>query len=150
MRNVLICTTLLLSGCAFGSHLTRQDIEQHGTRAFQVSNEELFAATLAGLRSSGFDIAVERQEKGLIKTDRRVIGVVSSAAGGNGYATAQSTTNSWQIVASVSSGSGGRAVVALEPRLFTGEQEISKQAVWDRAFMQQKWSELFREIEDAL
>jgi len=136
-----------LTGCfgTRGSLMTTQEIDTYGSKDFSAPPHKVFEAVKAALRTQNFDIAMENPEKGLIKTNRRLI---RAAAMGH-----QAIDYTRAYIARITPLPSGGARVSLEPRVFAGEDDLSGKQIWvlegdegERLL----WTRMFRDISDAL
>ena len=148
-RHAAVLQLALLAACGpVGHPMTPSEVTTHGTVVINAPVGKVFTAAQGALKSEGYQIAIADPAKGLIKTNRKVVRVV---AYGNTYS-AQATEITRQYVLSLRA-EGGRTVVAAEPRVFQGDHDLSEEAVWDLegpTGERKLWSQLFRDLKDAL
>ena len=151
VRGALIFVTSLLAGCAAGAAgqpLTPAEVQTHGTMTFDAPVPKVFTAMQGALKSEGYQIAIADPNKGLIKTDRKL---VRAQAVGNQYV-AQAVEATRQYVVTLK-GEGAHTTVVAEPRVFMGDRDLSSETVWDlEGPMGERklWSQLFRDVKEAL
>ena len=125
--------------------LTPAEIQSHGTRSFDAPPEKVFEATVAALKTEGYDVALAKPEKGIIKTARKL---VRADAVGDTSAVAVSR----QYIITIRS-DGGKTIVEAVPKVFEGEADVSDGSVWildGQAGEHELWNHLFTDIHDNL
>lgn len=147
----LSVSALSTTGCAgtSGALLTQQEITTYGQKTMPKSKPDTFKATVGALRVLGYSIAVEDADKGLIKTERKVI-----RAHAVGNANAAMATNVYrQYSLKLAEPESGKTEITATPRVFIGERDVSEDKVWvldgpdgERTM----WNSLFKEIESQL
>lgn len=140
----------LAVGCASGKPLTQTEIEAHGTHIVKASKENTYKAIVSTLKTRGFQISLVNEEKGLIKTERRLI---RSAAVSTGENSAAAVGYFRQYTFKVADLGDGRCQMTATPRIFAGDSDISEGEIWviegpegERAL----WNSLFKEIDEVL
>jgi hypothetical protein len=141
------------AGCgmagARGSLMTPQEVAAHGTMVVPGDVPHAYHASVDALRALGYEIAVERPERGLVISGRQPLGSVARVSGGSYSATGSSVTYYRQFTIQVDEQPGGNVRVVATPAVFEGNADISSGEVWalegpqgERA----KWDELFQNI----
>lgn len=133
-----------ISGCIVGKVMTPQEIEQYGTKLFPAPKAKVFKAAIAALKSQGYTIAIEDEEKGIIKTAPKVMGQVVSK-----YSTA---SNYRKYFLSITE-EGGQTKVVATPKVGTGERDRSDDPAWvleGPAGERVLWTKLFQEITELM
>jgi len=144
---LIAATSLLTVGCGLfmGSAMGTAEIEQYGTHIVSAPKEKVFKAVTGTLQSSGFAIAVENREKGIIKTDRRLI-----RAGYNGDM-AVGYYRRYDI--RINELSQDKFQIVATPKVYAGDKDLSDGNVWvldGSEGERQLWKSLFKEIDDLL
>jgi len=133
--------------------LTPQEVETNGTGVFRASSEQVFKACVEALQVLGYELAVEREDKGLIITKRKLVRdvAVGRAVGGPMVATSQAVSLAYyrQYTLEIRPAPDGSVRVVATPAVFENAVDISAQPVWDldspggeRAL----WQQLFTRI----
>jgi hypothetical protein len=155
IKGFLSAATLSLAlataaGCAsFGATMTPQELNTYGTKTLAKPLPDTFKATLGALKVMGYQIAVEDQAKGIIKTERKVIR--ANAVGGAYSASATNIYRQYQL--KLGESEPGKTAVTATPYVFIGERNVSDDKVWvieGPEGERQLWSSLFKEIESQL
>jgi len=120
---LLFITTIASCVTARGYYMTDKTVEQYGTRIYKVSYDNIWNEIKGTLITSGYEIAYENREKGIINTKQKVI-LLSANKGG------QATVYSRQYLVSVIKISNEEIKVKLTPKLFKGNNDITKQEIW--------------------
>lgn len=140
---LVLCALAMCIGCA--RSLTAADIQEHGTRRFAGhAQREVTGASIAALRTLGFDVAVADQNGGHVKSAPKLLQVY--AVGGPYSATALRDELAWSI--DVSSAPDGVLVYA-RPRAFRNGQAMDDSEM-NADYMERAFADLFREIESNL
>jgi hypothetical protein len=136
---------LLLAACGQGQLMTPAEIDQNGTRVFQAPPAKVFVASVAALRSQGYEIAAADPAKGSIVTKPKLVSAI--ATGDANQAQAVGILRRYRLSLTPS---GAGTKVRVEPGAFQGTADISAHEVWvldgpggERA----QWSQLFQEIQ---
>lgn len=118
----LLLVASMVSGCAMtqGALMTTEEVATYGTKELTAPPAKVFQAVVGALKAQGFAIAVEKPEKGLIKTNRRLIR--SAAMGSANYAQAVDYTRSYS--AHIEALANGTTRLSLHPYVFAGEQDL--------------------------
>ncbi len=143
------------------SVLDTQEIGAHGTRSFNAPLSKVFAATVAALKSLGYDIAAQVVGKGIIRTTRKLVRsqVVGSSHGMGGaglYSGSSSAVTvdfTRQYLVNMRESEDGQVVVVVRPKVFAGENDLSEQPIWaldGPAGERQLWKALFQTINELL
>jgi len=125
--------------------MTPAEIHDHGTHSFDAPVDKVFQATVGALKVEGYEVAIANEEKGTIKTDRKL--VRADAVGAQSAVAVQR-----QYIISVKA-DGNKTIVEAVPRIFRGEADLSDGAVWAMkgdAGEYALWNNLFKDIQDAL
>jgi hypothetical protein len=144
----------LVAGCATTggggpAYMTEEEVGAYGSHSYAAPGAKVFTAVVSALKSEGYEIAVENQEKGIVRTGRKMIR--AAAAGGYGYAQAVAYTRQYMI--DVRTKPDGQILVVARPRVFAGEQDLSANKVWVLEGDQGErrlWNNLFQEIGELL
>ncbi|MCP4443417.1 MAG: hypothetical protein GY810_31325 [Aureispira sp.] len=158
MKNIkligILATTLILSMSlttfAQGRKLKQKHIDEYGTKVFNYEMNKVFPIILEVLKNNNFEIELERKEKGLIKTRRKVISTTGIGTSSN---TAQFTSNYRQYIVTIDESNQNETKVILKPRIFIGEADLTDRAVWvinGPAGEIKIWERLFNEIDERL
>jgi len=140
----LVMLVFVLVGC--GAAMTPAEIKANGTHTYDAPPEKVFEAATAALKAQGYEIAVAKPEKGLIKTNRKL---VRADAVGNQSAVGIQR----QYILTITSDGTGKTTVEAIPKVFQGEADLSDGSVWvldGDAGERKLWSSLFTEINDNL
>src|SRR4051794_14635251 len=132
------------AGCVMGQPMTPQEISQHGTHTFAAPKAKVFTATVAALKSDGYQIAFEDEGKGLIKTAPKMVGAVAS---GN---EAMGTYRSYTVKVTEE---GGKVNVVATPSVKIGQADVSGDSVWileGEAGERALWAKLWKTINELL
>lgn len=140
-----------LPGCfgSTGAMLTQQEISAYGSKTVAKPLPDTFKATVGALKVMGYSIAVEDADKGLIKTERKVI---RAQAVGNAHAV-MATNVARQYSLKLAESEPGKTAITATPRVFVGERDVSDDKVWvleGPEGERQLWGALFKEIESQL
>lgn len=149
MRNYFVMILLLVGLAGCGAAMTPAEIQTNGTHAFTAPMEKVFDATQAALKAQGYEIALANRDKGLIKTNRKL--VRADAVGNAQAASAVEVTR--QYIVTITADPKGGSKVEVIPKVFRGEADLSDGSVWvldGAAGERTLWGRLFKEIEDAL
>ncbi|MBS2028068.1 MAG: hypothetical protein JST54_09215 [Deltaproteobacteria bacterium] len=142
-RLALIVAPLMLAACF--TPLTQQDVDQYGTRAYpHASKSQAYHASLAALKSLGYETAVTEPGSGRIKTAPKIL--VVHAHGSSTVASATESSLAWDI--DVSPGARG-SIVRARPRGYEGGQALSLDKM-NADYMKRTYDTLFAEIESNL
>jgi hypothetical protein len=119
--------------------MTKEVIATYGSRLFTATRTEAANAVVTALQSSGFQIAVNEPERGLIKTARRL--VTSSRDALFIYCR--------QYIARINRTDGG-VMVTLAPRIFENDFDVTDKPIWNTRAEVKLWQSLFTEVADAI
>jgi hypothetical protein len=136
-------------GGASGAALTPQEIEAHGVTVLRGAPDKVFKASVDALKVLGYEIALERPDKGLIVTKKKS---VRDIAVGNANA-AVALSYSRQYTIEIRDGGGGTSRVKATPAVFENAADISSRQVWDLESPlgeRELWKQLFAKIEQLL
>jgi len=128
-----------------GSAMHPEEIQQFGTHVVHAPKEKVFKAVTGTLQSIGFNIAVESQEKGIIKTDRKLIRAGYNGDEGVGY------YRRYDI--RISELDSGKVQIIATPRVYAGDRDLSEGNVWvldGPEGERQLWKTLFKDVDDLL
>lgn len=132
-----------LGGCRL---ITPAELEQFGTRKYDGrSKATVMKATIAALRSQGYEIASVDDDAGRVKTGPKVV-VVTAASTGYGTAAATASELAWTI--DVEGQSSGAVVHAL-PRGYQGGNEIEA-TKFNYDYARKAFATLFSEIDSEM
>lgn len=150
---LLAAASLVLGACAFGKNMTPTEIQTYGTHTVKATKAQAFNAITSTLKTRGFAISLENIEKGLIKTERRLIRTAASSSSVGGYAEAQAVGYYRQYNFQVNELPDGQCQIVATPRIFAGDSDISEGQIWvlegpegERTL----WKSLFKEIDEVL
>ncbi len=136
-------------GCAGkGASLTPQEIDAHGIMAFKAPPEKVFQAAVDTLKVLGYEIALERPDKGLIVTKHRLVRDLAVGSGNS----AVEISYSRQYTIEIRGNAAGCRVTAT-PAIFENTSDISAKPVWDLESPlgeHELWKQLFAKIEQLL
>lgn len=144
---LLLAASFLATGCSMflASAMRPEEIQQYGTHVVSAPKEKVYKAVVGALQASGFAIAFENQEKGIIKTDRKLI----RAAGNGGEAVGYYRRYDLRITEL----EPGKFQIAATPKVYAGEKDLSDGSVWVLEGSQGErklWADMFKEIDDLL
>jgi hypothetical protein len=153
-RRIFLCLAVGLIGmmslnvhAQFGSKLTQEDIDTHGTRVFDEPDvEKMFRIVKETLLGMDYEIDLENAGKGMIKTKRKVIGGTHSTS-------TSTQLNYRQYYAYVTEASDGKTKVVFVPKIFIGEADLTDRRVWvlkGAGGEYKLWENLFTAIEERL
>jgi hypothetical protein len=138
-------TPMLLTAQYIGSHLTKENIEEFGTKTFSASQESVYNAVRATFIDHDYDIGVENKEKGEIRTRRKV-----QSAHGNSH---QAAFYYRQYIATITEKEPGKTTVVLTPKYFNQETDISDKRCWvlkGKMGELKLWESMFQGIQEQL
>jgi hypothetical protein len=145
MGRFLAFALLVLSLIGCGAAMTPVEIAMNGTRSFDAPPAKVFEAVQSALKLEGYEIAIAKPEKGIIKTNRKMV-----RADAYGQQSAVAVRRQYLITISAD---GNRTKVEAVPRVFSGEADVSDGSVWvleGAAGERTLWNTLFKDIEDNL
>lgn len=138
---------LAATGC--GAMMTRTEIDQYGTHVYDAPAAKVFPAVVQALKSEGYEVPIQNPDKGTLRTDRKVIRTVAVVSGSS--AAMVDYKRQYDFV--IHETDGGKTQVVAIPHLFSGDTDISDQAIWaldgpqgERAI----WTQMFKDIGDSL
>lgn len=154
MALILAFASVVATGCVHGAVMTDQEIETNGRHTYAASMDKVHAAALAALKGQGYDIALDNQEKGLIKTGRKDLMAVTQGSNSRYSYSGQTVMYTKQLALKLVATEDGKSVaVTARPSIYQGDADISTGAIWalegprgERAL----WAQLFKDIEEAL
>jgi hypothetical protein len=136
---------------ACGATMTRTEIETNGRKVLTGSQDQVFAACIDGLKAQGFQIALAKPEKGLIKTERRsIVGNTQGSVDASGRVNAYTVVYYRQWTLNVESVGENKVQVTAEPRISQGDMDISDRKIWSLKGEYKLWTALFTAINEAL
>jgi hypothetical protein len=137
---------LLVAGCAHyqTTAMGPELIEQHGTRVYHQSPARVWKAAELALKTTGYEIAVEDTERGIITTTPKLIRVV---ARGDGYRAATSGLSTQYVLDIATVGNDVR--VRATPRAYANGVERPSDS-WNVEWVKASWDTLFRNLETYL
>lgn len=125
--------------------LTPSDVERNGTRTYAgTTREQALRASVAALRSLGYETALVDEGAGRVKSAPKLL--VVHASGSRYSARATGSSLAWDI--DVSTGNRG-AVVRARPRAYEGGQSVPPSKM-NGEYMKRLYETLFTEIESNL
>jgi hypothetical protein len=148
LRTLVFLLLLALTGC--GAAMTPAEIGANGTKTYEAPREKVMAAIQSALKAEGYGIATVNEEKGIIKTERKLVRAQAQRVGASA-AIAQEITR--QYIVRVSEDGDGKVKVVVEPKVFQGDADLSDGSVWQldgAAGERTLWKRLFQEISDNL
>jgi hypothetical protein len=154
--NVFMVCILFLSTSTFaqfGKKMKQEYIDEYGTKTFNRSKEEIYPIIKEVLQNNGFEIELDRLEKGLIKTNKKVVGTTGNATHSEYSSSAQYRSNYRQYYVTINKESENEAKVVFKPKFFIGDADVSEKRIWvlnGNAGEIKIWERLFSEIEERL
>jgi hypothetical protein len=139
---VLAAVVLAAAACGAAGGLPPKEIDAHGVVVLRASPEKVFKASAEALKALGYELEIERPEKGLLVTKRRSIAVDAPAA-----ATEHAYFRQYTI--EIRGGGGGTVRVRATPALFEDEKDVSDKRPWDLESPlgeRELWKQLFAKI----
>jgi len=150
---MLFALVSMMTACTSGQVLSPAEVQAHGKASFRGSSSKVHRACVDALKILGYQITVERPEKGLIVTDRKLLGVQAFASGDKYAASATAVQYSMQYTVELAASSGGEVSVVATPALFANADDMSSKPVWKLDGpngMRANWKELFDKIQSLL
>lgn len=139
--------SLFAAGCGLfmGSAMTPAEIQNFGTHVVSAPKDKVFKAVTGTLKSTGFTIAVENQEKGIIKTDRKLI-----RAGYNGD---EAVGYYRRYDVRIEELGDGKIQIVAVPKVYAGDRDLSDGTVWvldGKEGERKLWQALFKDVDELL
>lgn len=135
--------------------LNQDDIDQYGTKTISANIDTVYAIVKQVLLSRDYIIDIDNKSKGLIKTNRKQIGSVSTAVYGaySNTAVAQSRATFRQYYVNIESLGDNAVKIVFTPKIYVGDSDISDKKIWvlkGAAGEYKLWEDLFKDITDRL
>jgi hypothetical protein len=141
-------------GCSpAAAQLTPKEVEAHGVVVVRGPPDKVLEASIDALKLLGYEIALERRDKGLIVTKKRSVPdmAVGTAQGTEAVTAPPSYTRQYTL--EIRDGGGGTSRVKATPAVFENAADISDKRVWDLESPlgeREMWKQLFAKIEQRL
>ena len=138
--------SLLLSSCASYTPLSQKQLTDMGTHRFaKVNRAKLTEASAVALETLGYRVTLKQPAAGVVKTSPTT--VMTSATG---HAHAASVTQDGLAWTLRIEQTGSGAVVRATPRGYRNGSEMRRDGMWVAEVMDQKFQDLWREIDTTL
>ena len=144
---LLAFTLFFCTGCYLfiGERMTTEEVQKFGTHVVSAPKEKVYKAVTGTLQSLGFNIAVEDQDKGIIKTDRKLIRAGSNGDNAVGYYR--------RYDLKITELPDGKFQIVANPKIYAGDNDLSNESDWVLDGPQGErvlWKSLFKDIDELL
>ncbi len=151
MKKIVLFLILLISVPSISQKkMTKEIINEYGTKVFNAPKAEVFQTLKSVLESNDYQIDFENIEKGKIVTKKKVLG---ASAMRTDIGTAQITRNYRLYLVVVESIDTNKTKVVLTPKVFIGEGDVSDEKVWiikGNTGEIKLWENIFNSIQERL
>lgn len=151
MKKIVLFLILLISVPSISQKkMTKEIINEYGTKVFNAPKAEVFQTLKNVLESNDYQIDFENIEKGKIVTKKKVLG---ASAMRTDIGTAQITRNYRLYSVVVESIDTNKTKVVLTPKVFIGEGDVSDEKVWiikGNTGEIKLWENIFNSIQERL